>query len=141
MEKNKLPDTPWHVGYTKKDENDPRRHKARCVYLKDGICRCGYDGCYTRKCGGSSHCTHYSEESEDIAKERREEIRLELEVRDDFAQPKGKIRIEEMFYRGKKYYKIHLSDAESIMVPYTPKITRQQIQAYIKQYYQTKNSK
>lgn len=31
---NKLSDTPWHVGYTKKDENDPRRHKARCATVQ-----------------------------------------------------------------------------------------------------------
>ncbi len=37
MENNKLPDTPWHVGYAKKEESDPRRHKARCIYLKEGI--------------------------------------------------------------------------------------------------------
>lgn len=35
---NQLPDTPWHIGYITKDENDPRRHKARCVHYRDGVC-------------------------------------------------------------------------------------------------------
>ena len=26
VENNRLPDTPWHVGYAKKQEDDPRRH-------------------------------------------------------------------------------------------------------------------
>ena len=102
MENNKLPDTPWHVGYAKKEESDPRRHKARCIYLKEGICRCGYDGCYTRKCGGSSHCIHYSDKVEEIESDKREQIRLETLIRDEFAQPSKKIKIEEMYYQGKK---------------------------------------
>lgn len=61
--KNKiLPDTPWYMGYAKKKENDPRRHKSRCIYLKEGICHCGTSGAYTLKCPGSSHCTSYTEE-------------------------------------------------------------------------------
>lgn len=28
----KLSDTPWHISYVTKDEDDPRRHKSRCVY-------------------------------------------------------------------------------------------------------------
>lgn len=62
MEKKILPDTPWHLGYAKKEENDPRRHKSRCIYLQDGKCRCGNSGAYTLKCPGSSHCIHYTEE-------------------------------------------------------------------------------
>ena len=139
MENNKLPDIPWHVGYTKKKESDPRRHKARCRHLKDGICRCGYDGCYTQKCGGSSHCTHYSEKLNDV-EERREELRLAMAIRDNFAQPKGKIIIEITFYRGKKYYKIYLSESESLLVPYKPYITKQEILSYIKQYRNPKST-
>lgn len=56
-----LPDTPWHLGYTKKEPNDPRRHKSRCIYLKNGECHCGTSGAYTLKCPGSSHCICYAE--------------------------------------------------------------------------------
>lgn len=138
MDNHQLPDTPWHVGYTKKEENDPRRHKSRCVYLKNGICRCGVDGCYTRKCGGSSHCKHYSEVSEVIAEEKREKLRLEMSVRDNFSHPNDEQRIEKVMYRGKYYYKIYLSGEEAIMVPYDPRITKSKIRSYISEYYQSK---
>ena len=61
MDRNILPDTPWHIGYTKKEEGDPRRHKSRCIYLLGGKCHCGESGAYTLKCPGSSHCTCYAE--------------------------------------------------------------------------------
>ena len=54
---NKLPDTPWHVGFAKKEEDDPRRHKARCIYYNVGNCK--YKG---GKCSGSAHCKRYSED-------------------------------------------------------------------------------
>lgn len=57
-----MPDVPWHVGYAKKDEDDPRRHKARCIYYKDSECQCRiFKAYYGRRCPGSSHCDHYSE--------------------------------------------------------------------------------
>lgn len=68
LESNRLPDTPWHIGYTKKEENDPRRHKSRCIYKQDGICHQGKSGAYTLKCPGSSHCLFYAE-SEKMAEE------------------------------------------------------------------------
>ena len=128
MEKKVLPDTPWHVGYTKKDESDPRRHKSRCVYINNGICSCGRSGCYAFKCVGSSHCRYYSEESKDIAEKKSEELRIEVAVRDNFARSQKQIRIvEKVFYRGREYCKIRLNDAETIMVPYSPKLTKKEI--------------
>lgn len=32
MDANQLPDMSWHIGFVKKDEWDPHRHKARCIY-------------------------------------------------------------------------------------------------------------
>ena len=61
MENSKLPDTPWHIGFAKKEDDDPRRHKARCVNLRGGVCTFGKSGCYTLKCSGSSHCIYYAE--------------------------------------------------------------------------------
>lgn len=66
VDNNKLPDTPWHVGYTKKDENDPRRHKARCIHYSYG--KCGWMANYTGRCIGSSHCMDYSESQEEFAR-------------------------------------------------------------------------
>ncbi len=54
-----LPDTPWHIGYTKKEDDDPRRHKARCIKYCKGECRF-----YNEKCRGSSHCVMYAEDEE-----------------------------------------------------------------------------
>ena len=69
----KLPDTPWHVGYTKKHESDPRRHKARCsYYMKDKTCRCIRSPYFKFKCGVSAHCMYYEEAKE-----------LELELDDE----------------------------------------------------------
>lgn len=57
---NKLPDTPWHVGFAKKEEEDPRRHRARCVHYNAGDCK--HIG---GKCRGSAHCKHYSEDDKE----------------------------------------------------------------------------
>ena len=45
----RLPDTPWHMGYVKKEQQDPRRHKSRCIYLKSGNCECGKYSDYKEK--------------------------------------------------------------------------------------------
>lgn len=60
----KMSDTQWHIGYAKKKDDDPRRHKARCVYYHkmDGICKMKTNTCSGKKCPGSSHCKFYSEE-------------------------------------------------------------------------------
>ena len=57
MNNNKLPDTPWHIGYAKKEETDPRRHKARCAHYDNGNCKF-----VSGKCPVSAHCKKYSEE-------------------------------------------------------------------------------
>lgn len=64
VENNRLPATPWHVGYAKKHEDVPRRHKARCIHYRDG--QCGLKANYSSKCIGSSHCMDYSESYEDL---------------------------------------------------------------------------
>lgn len=65
---NRLPDTPWHVGYAKKEEDDPRRHKARCIHNKGGFCTSTRSNYCKEKCGGSSHCLEYSESIDDYEK-------------------------------------------------------------------------
>lgn len=60
MDHKRLPDTPWHIGYVKKDENDPRRHKARCVYNDGDKCK----NPYMLRCVSSSHCKYYAEDWE-----------------------------------------------------------------------------
>lgn len=64
MQKNVLPDTPWHVGFAKKKEDDPRRHKARCRYYEEGKCMR-----YNMKCCGSAHCKEYKERELDKLKD------------------------------------------------------------------------
>jgi len=64
-----LPDTPWHVGYTLKEEDDPRRHKAGCRYNLDGICKRTASGSFMLKCAGSAHCKFYSEKLKDAEQE------------------------------------------------------------------------
>lgn len=84
MEKIGLPDTPWHVGYVKKEENDSRRHKSRCVHISCGICTYGKLRSYMKNCPGSAHCKYYAENEQ-----QREEVYLrtrtiEEEKRDEF---------------------------------------------------------
>ena len=77
-----LPDTPWHVGYTKKDEYDPRRHKARCVHIgKDGYCYSRYSSYYAYKCGGSAHCNFYAETQEQAEEVDLAHVSIEEEAR------------------------------------------------------------
>lgn len=73
MEKKQLPDTPWHLNYVFKEEDDPRRHKARCIYYSAGTCRCIRSSCYKTKCFGSSHCSEYAESYKKYAKHRTED--------------------------------------------------------------------
>ena len=63
MDRKRLPDSPWHIGYTKKKENDPRRHKARCFYYDNstGNCASGKSRYCGIRCGGSAHCEAYRE--------------------------------------------------------------------------------
>jgi len=80
---SKLPDTPWHVGYAKKDAQDPRRHKAWCIHLDNRICTCKMSGCYLMRCAGSSHCKYYSESEtqwEDFLEEMKTEEDIELDA-------------------------------------------------------------
>lgn len=63
-----LPDTHWHVGYAKKKEDDPRRHKARCVHNQNGPCSTTRSYYYGQRCGGSSHCSEYALSMSDYKK-------------------------------------------------------------------------
>lgn len=67
--RGQVPDTPWHKEFVFKDEDDPRRHKARCAYNTDN--KCGYPKCgaYMFECAGSAHCDYYREPSENLQKE------------------------------------------------------------------------
>ena len=79
--KHCLPDTPWHIGYVKKEGGDPRRHKARCVHIdSNGICKCPKSGCYTLKCNGSSHCKFYAETIGQWQSVRRNTLSIEEET-------------------------------------------------------------
>ena len=73
-------DTPWHIGYTKKEEDDPRRDKRRCIFLHRGKCQNGRSGAFTLQCPGSSHCKEYREEyhDEDFMQEERYEFEATL---------------------------------------------------------------
>lgn len=56
MNLSKMSGTPWHIGFLKKDEDDTRRHKARCAYYEKGHCSTRFSGCI-----GSAHCSQYRE--------------------------------------------------------------------------------
>lgn len=106
MESKKLPDTPWHVGYTKKEENDPRRHKSRCIYKQNRICHQGKSGAYMLKCPGSSHCRFYSE-SEDMA----EDVYLKTRsVEEEYAD-----NMQGVFFAGKAKIDDNFVDEKTVL--------------------------
>lgn len=87
--RSRLPDTPWHVGYAYKDENDPRRHKARCIHYNNQKCMC-----MLVRCTGSSHCKFYAERYEEW-EEYLEEMKTEEEKAEEDATLRAlKYRIE-----------------------------------------------
>lgn len=54
---NQLTGTPWHKEKWTRDEDDPRRHRSRCVYhRRDNKCLYHKMNCY-----GSAHCDEYRE--------------------------------------------------------------------------------
>ncbi len=58
--------TPWHIGFTKTQEGDRRRHRSKCKSYNFEEKRCGnrkslYLGMH---CGGSAHCDYYEEAEE-----------------------------------------------------------------------------
>lgn len=71
MPYSKLPDTPWHIGYIRRDEMDERRHKSRCVYNDGKLC----NNAYMTYCYGSSHCKYYAEDW-DTAKKFEESMKI-----------------------------------------------------------------
>ena len=57
--------TPSHLEYLHMKENDTKRHKSRCIEYdnKKDTCMCTDSANYLLKCGGSSHCKYYREET------------------------------------------------------------------------------
>jgi hypothetical protein len=120
VENNRLPDTPWHVGYAKKQEDDPRRHKARCIHYRDG--QCGWKANYSGKCIGSSHCIDYSESLEDFKKLQESRKTAEQIERDNIDKyRKNMINKIELY---SLLMKIKYSDNREKIIDETLKVTR-----------------
>lgn len=88
MDKYSMQGTSWHVGYVSKEDSDPRRHKSRCAFYFDGVCYCGKYRLYSKKCEGSSHCEHYSEEFFDESDELRKKHLVVQSIRDNHVKQK-----------------------------------------------------
>ena len=50
--------TPWHVEKFTRQEDDPRRHRSRCIHYDSDSKHCSYR---CGQCVGSAHCSHYKE--------------------------------------------------------------------------------
>lgn len=61
MSKRQLPDSAWHIGYVKKEEDEPRRHKSRCIFNDGKNCMSPH----MIYCNGSAHCKYYAESEDD----------------------------------------------------------------------------
>ena len=79
------PDTPLHVGFAYKDEDDPRRHKSRCIYYDKNTkyCTTARSSYCGAKCGGSAQCMAYAE------KRTEEVIKSENEFKKSFRVARG----------------------------------------------------
>lgn len=121
MGKNQLPDTPWKMGFVKKDENDPRKHKSRCVYYIDRQYFCGSSSCYMQKCIGSSHCKFYNIKTKEEAEEDESQKKIEFHVKYTFYR--SKYCSKTIVHKGKKYYKIYLSETDVVFYPYDDNLT------------------
>ena len=89
MAKQQLPDTPWHIGYTKMKESDDRRLNKWCVHYDATICRCSKSGCYMLRCGGSSHCKFYAADektSKKIERDNRTQMEIDEENRRKYVE-------------------------------------------------------
>lgn len=88
----KLPDTPWHVGYAKKEIDDPKRHKSRCIFYDKGHkkCRNLRVGSYQMLCPGSAHCKGYAESEEAWNQTWRSTRSLEQEKQDNIIEAANK---------------------------------------------------
>lgn len=104
-----LPDTPWHIGYAKKQKEDPRRHRSRCVFYDYGRCLCSKSACYRMNCFGSSHCKDYAEEKDQKEKREIEEIeRINTEkYKKSFDSKKKELSKTENFHSYKSTLEIH----------------------------------
>lgn len=66
---NSLTGTPWHVDRFTRDEDDPKRHRSRCIYYDKTHTvnfRCEKRG----KCIGSAHCEFYYEKRHSLPEEK-----------------------------------------------------------------------
>ena len=87
MAKQQLPDTPWHIGYTKMKESDDRRLNKWCVHYDASICRCPKSACYRLRCGGSSHCKFYAVDkktSQKIERDNRTQMEIDAKYRREY---------------------------------------------------------
>lgn len=58
--------TPWHVDRFTRAEDDPKRHRSRCIYFSKDDKYCSK---YRMRCFGSAHCKHYRELTANCGKE------------------------------------------------------------------------
>ena len=58
--------TPWHVEKFTRQEDDPKRHRSRCVHYESASKYCSYR---CGQCVGSAHCSQYKEK-DSIMKEQ-----------------------------------------------------------------------
>lgn len=56
-----LTGSPWHIEKYTRQEDDPRRHRSRCVNYNATTKHCSYR---CEQCTGSAHCSHYQEKQE-----------------------------------------------------------------------------
>lgn len=80
--KNAFLEVPYHVGCLTMDEDDERRHRARCRYFKEeNSCE------HYSRCIGSSHCTYYKEKE---SKDLENNIKKKRQIKSNFGNKTSK---------------------------------------------------
>ena len=106
--------SPWHVEKFTRQENDPRRHRSRCIYYNSASKHCSYR---CGQCAGTAHCPKYKEaEITTPLPEKQQEQKLSVEfvgVKDipikfveiDYSKAKepSKVKVDSLI----EYYKKH----------------------------------
>ena len=133
MDKIKLPDTPWHISYIRKDEDDPRRHKSRCVYNNGKEC----NNAYMLEWIGSSHCKFYAE-TWDIA--RKFEREMEIKRISDAGIKINALKLVAENKKKKKVIIKHLSKNKLKKIGYRNLCTKDR-ELLISEIYRNKNRK
>ena len=108
--------TPWHVEILTMDEDDSRRHRARCIFYNRGTKKCAkhVEGCY-----GASHCDFYKER-EPEPEENKNDQKSQIQKKESSILSTNELRklfIENLNQQNKKAEQERIRSKKDFFVP------------------------